>query len=67
MDHMYSVDEAYRNNIDPKIVSHPANCRIMIHNENNSKDSKSSITIEKLKERIKLWQDNSIIKYNDAG
>ena len=54
-DHMYSVFDGFQNNIDPKIISHPANCKLMIHSENSSKHKKSSITLEELLERIKKW------------
>lgn len=55
LDHMYSVSEAHKNNVGPEIISHPANCKIMLHSENNSKDKKSSISLEELKNRIELW------------
>jgi hypothetical protein len=57
-DHLYSILDGYTNKIDPKLLSHPANCRIMVHNGpngNNSKNSKSSITLEELKIRINIW------------
>lgn len=54
-DHMYSVAEGFKNDISPEIVSHPANCKLMIHNENNSKNSVCSITIEQLFEKIEEW------------
>jgi len=54
-DHMYSVMGGFRNNIDPKIISHPANCKLMIHNNNVSKFDKCSITIDKLEDKIKKW------------
>lgn len=47
-DHKISVNYGYRNNIDPKIISHPANCEIMQHRKNNSKNSECSITLEQL-------------------
>lgn len=56
-DHMYSVMDGFKNNIDPSIISHPANCKLMIHPENSSKHDKSSITLEELKERIKIWDE----------
>ena len=37
-DHMLSVREGFENGIDPNIISHPANCRLMIHSENISKN-----------------------------
>jgi hypothetical protein len=52
---MYSVRDGFINNIDPEIIKHPANCQLMLHNENNSKNYNSSITIDDLIERIKNW------------
>jgi len=54
-DHMYSVRDGFINNIDPEIIRHPANCKLLLHSENNKKNYNSSITIEELKERIKNW------------
>lgn len=51
-DHSYSLKEGFRNNIDPKIISHPANCVLMKQNENSKKKTKCNITIEELLERI---------------
>ena len=54
-DHMLSVREGFELGIDPKLLSHPANCKLMIHNENVSKHKKSSISYEELLERIKFF------------
>lgn len=54
-DHMISVRYGYDNNISPDIISHPANCRLMRHNDNVSKHSKCSITIDELLTRIEHW------------
>lgn len=54
-DHMLSISDGFKNKIDPKIISHPANCKLMRHNENSSKYKKSSITLEELLEKIKNW------------
>lgn len=54
-DHKISVLYGYENNIDPKIISHPANCELIRHNDNVSKGKKNSITLEELQERIKVW------------
>lgn len=59
-DHIYSVSEGFKNNIDPKIISHPANCQLMRQNENSSKYSKCDIKIEDLIKKIKKWDK----KYN---
>lgn len=58
-DHMFSITEGFKNKIDPKLISHPANCKLMIHTNNQLKNSKCSISIEELIERIKDWN----IKY----
>jgi len=54
-DHMVSVMFGFTNNIDPNIISHPANCRLIRHNENVSKGSKCAITLEELMGRIEAW------------
>jgi Mor family transcriptional regulator len=54
-DHMYSIKDGYINNIDPKIISHPANCNLIRHPENSKKRSNSSITLEELFKRINEW------------
>ena len=56
-DHMFSVREGFEMDIDPKIISHPANCRLMIHTDNISKNKKSTITIEELLDRIKKFDN----------
>ena len=54
-DHMISVKYAYDNAIDHNLISHPANCKLMIHNENVSKYSKCSISVEELIQKINEW------------
>lgn len=56
-DHMLSVKYGFIHKIDPKIISHPANCMLVRQNENASKNSDCSITYEQLLERIKTWED----------
>jgi hypothetical protein len=56
-DHMLSVREGFEMKIDPKIISHPANCRLMIHNENISKNKRSIISLEELLERIRIFEE----------
>lgn len=57
-DHMVSIDYGWENNIEPKIISHPANCRLLLARENIRKGSGCSISIEQLHERIRLWNTN---------
>lgn len=56
-DHLYSVYDGFKHNIDPKILSHPANCRIVPHRQNQNKHSKSSITLAQLLGRINLFNN----------
>jgi len=56
-DHMVSVKYGFENNIDPKIIGHPANCKLMQHSKNSSKHSECSITLEDLMERIENWNN----------
>jgi hypothetical protein len=54
-DHMLSVRYAFDNNIDPKIVKHPANCQLLQHRKNSSKNTKCDISLNELLERISEW------------
>ena len=54
-DHAVSIHYGYKNKIDPKIISHPANCRFILHKDNAKKSMKCSITIEELTEKINKW------------
>lgn len=56
-DHMVSIYYGWTHNIDPKIISHPANCQIMLLSDNSSKGEKCSITIEQLLKRIEQWEN----------
>lgn len=47
-DHMVSIRDGFNKNINPYYISHPANCELMVHNENISKNMKSSLSIEEL-------------------
>lgn len=55
-DHMYSVREGLANNVSPWLLAHPANCKLMLHLDNLAKWKKSSITLDELKERIRVWE-----------
>lgn len=59
-DHMISVKYAYDHDIDHNLISHPANCKLMIHNENVSKYSKCSLSIDELMQKVNDWN----YKYN---
>lgn len=59
-DHMYSIHDGFKNNVDPNIISHPANCKLMVHSDNSKKRTNSSISLDELKKRIEWWN----LKYN---
>ncbi len=54
-DHIMSIRWGFENKIDPKYIRHPANCQLLIHNDNVSKGKKESITLDILLERIRVW------------
>lgn len=56
-DHIVSVKYGFENNIDPQLLAHPANCRLLRHNENVSKGSKCDMSIDELLVRIKKWNE----------
>jgi hypothetical protein len=47
-DHRVSVNNAIRNNYDPYYIKHPLNCELMFFNDNNKKNTNSSIKYEDL-------------------
>lgn len=54
-DHMYSVMDGYLNKIPVEIISHPANCKLLLFSDNSKKKNNSSISIEQLNKRIIDW------------
>ena len=44
-DHMLSINYGWVHNIPPEIISHPANCEIILQTKNASKSKKSSIKL----------------------
>lgn len=56
-DHIVSVRYGFDNNIDPAIISHPANCQLLQHGTNVSKGKKCDLTIEELFVKISNWND----------
>jgi len=57
LDHMLSVRDGFRLKVDPKIISHPANCKVMIQNKNSAKNDRSSISLDDLLLKIKNWHN----------
>lgn len=56
-DHIFSVSEALKQKIDPYYISHPANCKLLLHSDNVSKFSKCDITFEELKDKVEKWNE----------
>jgi len=54
-DHIYSKHNGFKNLINPYLISHPANCNLIPHHENNCKNIKNFLTIEELIERIEKF------------
>lgn len=54
-DHIVSVKFGFEHSIDPYIISHPANCQLLIHTDNESKNCKCDMSIEELIEKINKW------------
>lgn len=54
-DHIISVSYGFENNIDPLMIAHPANCRILLHSANKSKSGKSDMNVSELLRRIEHW------------
>lgn len=54
-DHKVSVTEAIANNYDPYYITHPLNCELMPHSQNNSKKTNSSITYSELKKLVDAY------------
>jgi len=55
-DHMFSVRNGFELGIAPNIIGHPANCRLMLHTDNSSKNKQNSISLEELIDRIKYFE-----------
>jgi hypothetical protein len=55
LDHIYSISEGWKNNVDPNIIGHFVNLRYITAKENCTKNKKSGFTKEKLYE---LYEQN---------
>lgn len=51
-DHIVSVEYGWRNKIDTKYISHPANCQFLTNSDNIKKNASSWLNIDQLLERI---------------
>jgi len=54
-DHIISIRWGWEHGVDPKYISHPANCQLLLQRKNVSKGKKESISIDELKHRIDGW------------
>jgi len=62
-DHLYTISEGFKNNINPLTLAHPANCKLITHEENLKKRGKSTIVFKELLEKIEKWNE----KYKANG
>lgn len=51
LDHIFSIKEGYKNNVDPKIIGSVVNLRIVTKSKNCSKKSNCDISLEELVEK----------------
>lgn len=51
-DHMFSISDAWQQNIEPSIIRHPANCQLLQHKLNQSKRHRSTISYNQLLQQI---------------
>lgn len=58
-DHRVSITDAINNKYDPFYITHPLNCELMPHTDNNSKKGKSSISYETLQLLIDEYESKS--------
>jgi len=63
-DHILSINYGFLNKIDSKIISHPANCKLILQSENSRKHKKSFITHEELLQKIQIF--NNRYNYKDV-
>jgi len=54
-DHKVSVNESIKNEYDPYYITHPLNCDIIPHHENNKKKTKSSISYQNLVKLVNAY------------
>lgn len=60
-DHIYPVKKGFENDIDPKLIAHPANCQLLKHSDNIGKGAKiKEDDYLQLLKRIEDWNK----KYN---
>lgn len=63
-DHILSKAFGWSNQIDPIIISHPANCQFLLNKDNIKKNSDSWISLADLQERISQWDSQQLSELN---
>jgi hypothetical protein len=63
VDHIYSVEEGFKNNVPAEVIGHYTNLRMMWHLDNCRKNTKCHITLEQLLERY----NNSINNHSGTN
>jgi hypothetical protein len=53
IDHIYSMRVGFENNVDPTIIAHIANLRLMWHVDNKSKHIRCDQTLDELMDKTK--------------
>lgn len=61
-DHIVSVHYGFTHNIDPYLISHPANCMFILQSENASKGENCSMTVQELIERVEWFNETILYK-----
>lgn len=61
-DHMLSIKDGFDMGILPMYMKHPANCQLMLQRHNSNKNTKSSLSLDELINKIDLWET----KYGDV-
>jgi len=56
-DHMLSISYGWKEHIPPAVIRHPANCRLMIFEDNRRKGRRSSVNYAGLLSRIQTWSE----------
>lgn len=65
-DHIMSVVWGYKNDVNPYLLSHPANCQLMIHRKNSSKGCRESIDVDDLMAKIEMFEKVHGRYYTDS-
>lgn len=64
-DHMFSINEGFKQLINPLLIAHPANCKLIKNTNNQKKRTKCSITLNELLENIENFE-KKYGKYYDS-